>query len=142
MGIYPNKRALYFHEKEDYVYDGEYTYEAFSNIHNIDFVYPEIIYNYSCIYYKDHASPWMVGEGEALCNPPEDKKVAIRPNPSYTDKVYAVSKGDILILTGQPITNDEGTWYPVRHIVNETIYEGYIDVLYLNIIKEPADEIY
>ena len=143
MGIYPNKRALYFHEKEDYVYDGEYTYEAFSNIHNIDFVYPEIIYNYSCIYYKDHASPWMVGEGEALCNPPtETGKVNIRPNPSYTDAVYAVPKGGILVLTGQPITNDEGTWYPVRHIVDETIYEGYMDVLYLDIIKEPADEIY
>lgn len=54
MGIYPNKRALYFHEKEDYVYDGEYTYDAFSALHNIEFVYPEIIYDYTCIYYKDN----------------------------------------------------------------------------------------
>lgn len=54
MGIYPNKRALYFHEKEDYVYEGEYTYDAFSALHSIEFVYPEIIYDYTCIYYKDN----------------------------------------------------------------------------------------
>lgn len=54
MGIYPNKRSLYFHEKEDYVYEGEYTYNAFSDLHTIEFVYPEIVYDYTCIYYKDN----------------------------------------------------------------------------------------
>ena len=143
IGIYPNLYNLYFHNLISYDYQGEYTYEAFSNIHEIDFVYPETIYNYSCIYYKDHAQPWTVGEGEALCNPPtETGKVNIRPNPSYTDAVYAVPKGGILVLTGQPITNDEGTWYPVQHTVGQTVYEGYMDVLYLNIVREPADEIH
>ena len=54
MGIYPNKRALYFHDAEDYSYNGEFTLEAFQNIHNLDFVYPETIYNYTCKYYKDN----------------------------------------------------------------------------------------
>jgi hypothetical protein len=54
VGIYPQKRLLYFHDREDYVYDGEYTYDAFSALHELEFVYPETIYNYNCIYYKDN----------------------------------------------------------------------------------------
>ena len=54
MGIYPNKRLLYFHERNNYVYEGEYSYEAFSTIHELEFVYPETVYNYSCIYYRDN----------------------------------------------------------------------------------------
>ena len=54
MGIYPEKYRLRFHDYSGYAYDGEYTKEAFSNIHSIDFVYPETIYNYTCIYYKDN----------------------------------------------------------------------------------------
>ena len=53
VGIYPNKYSLYFHDKNMYSYDGEYTYEAFSNIHEMEFVYPETIYNYTCVYHKD-----------------------------------------------------------------------------------------
>lgn len=54
VGIYPQKRLLYFHDREDYVYDGEYTYDAFSALHELEFVYPETIYTYNCIYYKDN----------------------------------------------------------------------------------------
>ena len=54
VGIYPQKRLLYFHDREDYVYDGEYTYDAFSALHELEFVYPETVYNYNCIYYKDN----------------------------------------------------------------------------------------
>ena len=44
VGIYPQKRLLYFHDREDYVYEGEYTYDAFSALHELEFVYPETIY--------------------------------------------------------------------------------------------------
>lgn len=54
MGISIDAYALRFHDYSNYVYDGEYTYEAFSNLHNIEIVYPETIYNYTCIYYKDN----------------------------------------------------------------------------------------
>lgn len=54
MGIYIDAYALRFHDYSNYVYDGEYTYDAFSALHNIEIVYPETIYNYTCIYYKDN----------------------------------------------------------------------------------------
>jgi hypothetical protein len=54
MGISIDAYALRFHDYSNYVYDGDYTYEAFSNLHNIEIVYPETIYNYTCIYYKDN----------------------------------------------------------------------------------------
>ena len=54
MGIYPNKRILQFHQMEDYKYEGDYTYDAFSQLHEIEFMYPETIYNYTCVYYKDN----------------------------------------------------------------------------------------
>ena len=54
MGIDINKKRLRFHDYSSYVYDGEYTKEAFSNLHEIEIVYPETIYNYTCIYYKDN----------------------------------------------------------------------------------------
>ena len=54
VGIEPNKWALRFHDYSGYVYSGQYTREAFSLLHSIEFVYPETIYNYSCIYYRDN----------------------------------------------------------------------------------------
>ena len=54
IGIYPELRRLRFHDFTNYEYTGEYTYEAFSAIHELDFVYPETIYNYTCIYYQDN----------------------------------------------------------------------------------------
>lgn len=68
MGIYPQKRLLYFHDREDYVYEGEYTYDAFSNLHELEFMYPETIYNYTCIYYKDNMGEWQDSEGETHNN--------------------------------------------------------------------------
>ena len=61
IGIYPEAKVLRFHNYTNYVYDGDYTYEAFSNLHQFDFVYPETIYNYTCIYYKDN-----IGEYEEV----------------------------------------------------------------------------
>ena len=54
VGIYPNNRRLQYHGLCNYRYDGEYTKAAFSDIHELDFVYPETIYNYICVYYKEH----------------------------------------------------------------------------------------
>lgn len=54
VGIYPEAKRLRFHDFTNYEYTGEYTYEAFSAIHELDFVYPETVYNYTCIYYKDN----------------------------------------------------------------------------------------
>lgn len=54
MGINVNAYALRFHDYSNYTYDGEYSYDAFSALHNIEIVYPETIYNYTCVYYKDN----------------------------------------------------------------------------------------
>ena len=53
MEVYPQAYKLKYHDYSDYTYDGAYTEAAFSDIHSIDFVYPETIYAYNCIYYKD-----------------------------------------------------------------------------------------
>jgi len=52
IGIKPELRHLHYHDYANYVYDGALTKEAFSNIHDLEFVYPETVYNYNCIYYK------------------------------------------------------------------------------------------
>lgn len=54
VGILPDKYVLRFHEPSGYVYSGEYTQDAFSRLHSIDFIYRETIYTYSCLYYKDN----------------------------------------------------------------------------------------
>ena len=54
MGINIDEYALRFHDYSNYVYSGDYTYEAFSALHNIEIVYPETIYSYTCVYYKDN----------------------------------------------------------------------------------------
>ena len=53
IGIYPEAYRLQYHGYSGYTYDGEYTQEAFSAIHSLDFVYPETVYTSSCIYYKN-----------------------------------------------------------------------------------------
>ena len=53
MGINPQNRILKYHNLCPYTYSGEYTQAAFSDIHSIDFVYPETIYVYNVHYYKD-----------------------------------------------------------------------------------------
>ena len=53
IGIYPEAYKLQYHDYCGYTYTGEYTKEAFSAIHSLDFVYPETVYTSSCIYYKN-----------------------------------------------------------------------------------------
>jgi hypothetical protein len=57
MGISPDQYLLKYHESSNYSYDGEFTKDAFSEIHELNFVYPETIYAYNCIYYKDAKLP-------------------------------------------------------------------------------------
>ena len=54
VGVDIDAYVLRFHNYSDYTYTGEYTYEAFSALHEIDIIYPETIYNYTCVYYKDN----------------------------------------------------------------------------------------
>ena len=54
IGIEPDKFQMRFHNASGYTYSGAYTKEAFQALHNIEFVYPETVYNYTCIYYKDN----------------------------------------------------------------------------------------
>lgn len=56
VGIYPEAKRLRFHNASNYSYTGEYTKAAFSALHELNFVYPETVYNYTCIYYKDNKS--------------------------------------------------------------------------------------
>ena len=53
LTIYPDAYQLKYHEASGYSYTDEYTYDAFSELHSIEFVYPETVYAYKVLYYKD-----------------------------------------------------------------------------------------
>lgn len=161
MGILPNKKALYFHDKLNYTYDGEYTYEAFSNLHELEFIYPETVYNYRCLYYKDNVMD-EIKAGE----------VAIEGEAEYLGRYYtyiysspdtssqklkslmrsATERPIKFYLTGLPVSgpNSSGTvvdyWWPVRtghpaYDKSENMIEGFMIInptsTSYNIIKEP-----
>ena len=52
IGIDIDKYNLYYHELSDYECHTAYFYEDFSDLHEIDIVYQEKIYNYNCVYYE------------------------------------------------------------------------------------------
>jgi hypothetical protein len=137
VGVYPDAKMLYFHDRSGYTYTGEYTYDAFSLLHELDFIYPETIYNYTCIYYKDAMNPWLYGRG--LTN----KSGTMYPTPSLTvpsgtSKISFVANKRVVLE--EEITNSEGTWYKVRYFsvdTNEKYKEGYILVDLINVIEPP-----
>ena len=136
VGIYPQKRLLYFHDREDYVYEGEYTYDAFSALHELEFVYPETIYNYNCIYYKDNFSNGgadiIPGSGTTTTN------VNLRETPNGTLLAVVPTKTTISI-TGFEVVDDSGTaWRPVKYKSNE----GYIMAQYITVETEPTERPY
>lgn len=52
-GIYANKYRLRFHNNGQYMVQGTiFTRQQLQQLHEIDIVYPETIYNYNCIYYR------------------------------------------------------------------------------------------
>ena len=132
MGIYPNKRALYFHDRSTYAYNGEYTLEAFSNIHELEFVYPETIYNYTCIYYKDNIDGYFNGLAVVTAI-----NTRLREEPSTSaNQTSQHNAGANLILTRTPVTNSEGTWYYAQDSYGRS---GYVLSTQIRIIREPQD---
>ena len=53
IGIYSEAYKLKYHDNSNYTYEGELTQAAFSELHNIEFVYPETVYAYNCLFYRD-----------------------------------------------------------------------------------------
>lgn len=49
----PQAYAMRFHDDCPFVYDGELTQEALSELHSVDFIYPETVYPYVIKYYKN-----------------------------------------------------------------------------------------
>lgn len=131
MGILPNKRALYFHDRSAYAYEGEYTYEAFSNIHELEFMYPETIYNYTCIYYKDNIDGYFNG----LAITTGTAYLRKEPSKSAGYETYN-NAGANLVLTGTPVINTEGTWYYAQNSYGKS---GYVLSTQIRIIREPQD---
>lgn len=140
VGIYPNKRALYFHDREDYIYDGEYTYEAFSNLHELEFVYPETIYNYTCRYYKDNVGEWWSEEVEtegSATGISSGTPVYEAPHTAST-RLNVFYESTTFTLTGAKFLRNGAEWYPVRWVKSSTTYEGYVQVEKLTNIVEPT----
>ena len=129
MGIYPDAKMLYFHDRSGYTYNGEYTYDAFSELHEIDFVYPETIYNYTCIYYKDVIDAYTRGIGIAKG---EDvyRRLYFEPTKNSEWRNYAEKEKYIHILS-DVITNDEGNWYQVATYTGSTSVSTVEGVYYL-----------
>jgi len=57
VGLYPNNRRLQYHDRCRWTFNEEITKANFEELHEIDFVYPETVYTYACIYYKGHKAP-------------------------------------------------------------------------------------
>ena len=133
VGIYPNSKSLYFHDKLNYQYDGEYTYEAFSNLHELEFIYPETIYNYSCRYYKDSVADGIKAGETAIEGYWIVRGAAVRQ--SYTSYIYSepnqssstirsimtgYQAGEHIYITGEKVMGPDSSdtqveWYPVRY---------------------------
>lgn len=144
VGIYPQKRLLYFHDREDYVYDGEYTYDAFSALHELEFVYPETIYSYNCIYYKDNLGEWWEGEviTEGSANgtgtsSSDGGRIYDRPFTNST-RISYFFKSYTGALISAKFNSDGYEWYKIRYVYSSTkTYEGYIRADQLTNIVEP-----
>ena len=145
MEIYPNKRSLFFHDKEDYQYNGEYTYEAFSNLHEIEFVYPETVYNYSCIYYKDSIFEGSEAydktvQGSATLTS-ASKKLYQEPSTSSTVVHSIGTTTGTCSVWSETILDDAGVaWREVSYKYSSTTYRGYMKEEWLTITKEPTTE--
>lgn len=148
LGINPEAYKLKYHDNCGYSYEGDFTQAAFANIHSLEFVYPETIYHYNCIYYKDtKAAGNEIGREAFSCsmsdwNPDWDKFIET----SWQVKTEDLSTGDIKVrnesvdvyekpsltskklltmvpkmsaqLTGELVENEDNSWYPIRYIGN------------------------
>ena len=146
IGILPNKRMLYFHDREDYVYDGAYTYDAFSALHELEFMYPETIYNYTCKYYKDSLFDGLpereqLVRGSATFNS-TSKKLYANPSTSST-VVYSLgtTTGTTSILSETILDSSGNAWREVSFKLSSTSYSGYMLESTFTITAEPYTKI-
>ena len=129
VGVFPEKYLLRFHQPSGYTYDGAYTQEAFSQLHSLDFVYPETIYNYSCLYYKDNKKESnLLGRASFSCsisdwNP--DWDIFIETSWQYDENDQPINptlyRDTELVLTWDYFGFDRNLFKP----------EGYYDGIYL-----------
>lgn len=144
VGIYPNKRLLYFHDRNNYMYEGEYTYDAFSALHELEFIYPETVYSYNCIYYKDNLGEWWEGtvitEGSANgvgTSSTDYGRIYNVPNVSGTRLAYFGKTSTGALISGK--FNVSGSeWYKIRYVNGSNTYEGYIRTTDLQNIVAPV----
>ena len=124
MGIYPDAKTLFFHDRSGYTYDGEYTYDTFSALHEIDFIYPETIYNYTCIYYKDAMDPWTYGYATAVPkNSSQGYEIYAEPSKSATKHTPGLA--GYMNIKSDKIVNDEGTWYLIDYYQSQREITAY-----------------
>ena len=138
VGIFPNKRALYFHDRSTYTWDKDFTYEEFSNLHELEFVYPETIYNYTCRYFKDNLDEYANNTGLAYFAIGDDH--IYREASSSAATVTYVYRNVPIYLTGFTVSDSAGNlWYPVSYTYGGKTYEGYMLYNSLDIIRYPAN---
>lgn len=140
MGIYPQAKKLHYHEFADDSYDEEFTLEAFQNLHELEFVYPETIYNLNCIYYKD--TLLEPNQGVATSQKIEGSSFNALPIYSEPDtsssRVVNLTFGAPVFLTGDLIIAEDGAeWYPVE---TRGGYVGFAEVSRLINIVPPVKE--
>lgn len=129
VGVFPDSYRLRFHEPSGYIYDGAYTQEAFSQLHSLEFIYPETIYNYSCLYYKDNKKASnLLGRAAFSCsisdwNP--DWDVFIETSWQFDENDQPINptlyRDTELVLTWDYFGFDRNLFKP----------EGYYDGIYL-----------
>ena len=121
IGIEPEAWLLRFHDRCNYKYEGEYTLEAFQAIHDLNFVYPETVYNYNCIYYKDNKSDSNeLGRASFSCsigdwNPDWDKFIETSWQPDQKLYGYRPTLTHMEMVQGndgitRPVYTDEHSW--------------------------------
>ena len=138
VGIFPNKRALYFHDRSTYTWDKDFTYEEFSNLHELEFVYPETIYNYTCRYFKDNLDEYANNTGLAYFAIGDDH--IYREASSSAATVTYVYRNVPIYLTDFTVSDSAGNlWYPVSYTYGGKTYEGYMLYNSLDIIRYPAN---
>ena len=138
VGIFPNKRALYFHDRSTYTWDKDFTYEEFSNLHELEFVYPETIYNYTCRYFKDNLDEYANNTGLAYFATGDN--YIYREASSSAATVTSVYRNVPIYLTDFTVTDSAGkVWYPVSYTYGGKTYEGYMLYNSLDIIRYPAN---
>ena len=143
LGIGVDSRRLRFHDMSNFTYDGDYTYDALSALHDIEIVYPETIYNYTCVYYKDNLGEWWEGEviTPGSANGPAKSpwgRIYAHPSAGEAPLYKNFTKSSTCELLSPKFTQNGFTWYKMRFTYSGTTYEGYIKESELTNIVAPV----